>query len=179
MEETLDKTLNNAKTETERLADQMKRSAEKIQKELRDRTLSPDPYMRLVHQIQTAQLVTLGIEVFTLYLGWRDLSFVRLLVPLLFCISAIWFVAQRWYKEADGRVDFSRMLGTDNQIERAKAAFGLVGCFILSFFAQWTAPTMGSTLFGLLFGLSSHAAVLLGAVCAAVELYEGVKLKNR
>jgi hypothetical protein len=25
----------------------------------------------------------------------------------------------------------------------------------------------------------SHAAVLIGAVCAAIEIYEGVKLKNR
>jgi hypothetical protein len=27
--------------------------------------------------------------------------------------------------------------------------------------------------------ICSHAAVLIGAVCAAIEIYEGVKLKNR
>ncbi|KAL3085355.1 hypothetical protein niasHS_010424 [Heterodera schachtii] len=177
--EQLDSTLNAAKNETERLADQLKKSAEQAQKEVRERTLHQDPYLRLVYQLQTAHLVALGIEVLTLYLGWRDVNFVWLLLPLLFCAGAIWIVSQRWYHQTDGRSDFNKVLSADKMPVRAKAASCLVGGFVLSLLAQWTAPTMGSTAIGLLFSLSSHAAVLVGAVCSAIELYEGVKLKNR
>lgn len=75
----LDQTLNNAKSEAERLAEQMKKSAEQIHKgkrgrdaeqnrrskvaEVRERMSNPDPYTRVVHQLRTAQLVALGIEV--------------------------------------------------------------------------------------------------------------------
>lgn len=119
-------------------------------------------------------------------------------------------VGQRWYHQADGRVDFNKLLSTDNP--KIKAISGLCNailmllCPIHSFipssssrwlrvfpvcpmdcpFAQFHRYRPHFQPFQANFWLKlikknffSHAAVLIGAVCAAIEIYEGVKIKNR
>lgn len=172
-------TLDKAKEEAERLADQMKKSAEQIHQEVKERLNNPDPYNRVIHQLRTGHMVALGVEVFTLYLAWRQVSFFFILLPILLASGALWIVGQRWYQQADGRADFNKLLSADNPAVKARHGLFLLGGFVLSLLSQWTAPSLASTVTGLIFSLSSHAAVLVGAVCTAIEVYEGVKLKNR
>uniref|UniRef100_A0A915LJ53 DUF7087 domain-containing protein n=1 Tax=Meloidogyne javanica TaxID=6303 RepID=A0A915LJ53_MELJA len=144
-------TFEKAKEEAEKFSD-------RVQKEVRDRLTTQDPYNRVIQQLRTAHLVALTFAVLTLYLSWREVSFIFVLIPLLFGSGALGIVGFRWYKQADGL---------------------LFGGFLLSLLTQWSAPDLESSMIGLLFGLSSHASVLIGAVCTAIEVYEGIKLKNR
>lgn len=171
--------IDRAKEEAERLAEQMKKSAEKIQQEVKDRMNSPDPYNRVIHQLRTFWLGSLALEVLTLYLAWVDVSFIFIVFPLLMASGALWIVGQRWYVQADGRVDFNKLLSAENPTIKAKAGLYLLGGFLLSVLANWTAPSLSSTINALVFSLSSYLAVMIGAVCVAIEIYEGVKTKSR
>ncbi|KAF7635037.1 hypothetical protein Mgra_00005478 [Meloidogyne graminicola] len=165
-------TLEKAKEEAEKFSD-------KIQKEVRDRLNTQDPYNRVIQQLRTAHLIALSIAVLTLYLSWREVSFIFILIPLLFVIGALGIVGFRWYKQVDGRSDFNSLVGAEKPSIKATSGIFLFGSFLFSLLAQWTAPDLDSSIIGLLFGLSSHASVIIGAVCTAIEVYEGIKLKNR
>ncbi|CAK5013246.1 unnamed protein product [Meloidogyne enterolobii] len=165
-------TFEKAKEEAEKFSD-------RVQKEVRDRLTTQDPYNRVIQQLRTAHLVALTFAVLTLYLSWREVSFIFVLIPLLFGSGALGIVGFRWYKQADGRSDFNSLFGNNKPAIKATSGIFLFGGFLFSLLTQWTAPDLESSMIGLLFGLSSHASVLIGAVCTAIEVYEGIKLKNR
>jgi hypothetical protein len=96
-------------------------------------------------------------------------------------------VGQRWYQQADGRADFNKLLSADNPAVKARHGLCelfkklsarklrtqihtksllipnnlpvLLGGFVLSLLSQWTAPSLASTVTGLIFSLSRSAAV--------------------
>uniref|UniRef100_A0A915M4M8 DUF7087 domain-containing protein n=1 Tax=Meloidogyne javanica TaxID=6303 RepID=A0A915M4M8_MELJA len=105
-------TFEKAKEEAEKFSD-------RVQKEVRDRLTTQDSYNRVIQQLRTAHLVALTFAVLTLYLSWREVSFIFVLIPLLFCSGALGIVGFRWYKQADGRSDFNSLFGNNKPAIKA------------------------------------------------------------
>ncbi|KAI1731093.1 hypothetical protein Ddc_03821 [Ditylenchus destructor] len=181
-------TIDRAKEEAQRIADQMRDGAEKLRQNVAagiptSQQLHAEGYnyTKVIHQIRTAHLVVLAIQLVVLYMESDRVNYglIGFFVPFVLIVGNAYVVGNRWYKQVDGRNDFHRFMENKQIPDKAKIGLGLFGGVVLAVLVHFFSPAIDSTFGSMLYSLFTYLSILSGGAQTAVEVYEGVKTKSR
>jgi hypothetical protein len=167
--------------EAGKLVDEIKTGAEKAKHNIQS-AINQDPtrgpnynYGKMVHQMRTAQLVTLAIQAVMLFMDADSVwLYFKFLIPFFFILAESYIIGMRWYYHVDGRGDFGEITSANNSPQvKAQHAIGLFGPLVFAGIVRFIAPMLESSLHAMMFNLCSYLTILLAGICAAIEVYEG------
>uniref|UniRef100_A0A914E8H8 DUF2975 domain-containing protein n=1 Tax=Acrobeloides nanus TaxID=290746 RepID=A0A914E8H8_9BILA len=173
-------TLDNAKREVEKIANELRDSAEKTRQQVQSSFTSNQGYQyaNVIHQLRTGQLVVTLLQVIILYMESDRLWLASFLIPFFLIGVNIFLTGKRWYHQIDGRYDVQQMLSARESGLKVQYGLAVFGGFLLALAVHFVAPIMPSGLSSLLFNLSDYLAIVTSGATAGVEVYEGLKSKR-
>uniref|UniRef100_A0A915D1J9 DUF7087 domain-containing protein n=1 Tax=Ditylenchus dipsaci TaxID=166011 RepID=A0A915D1J9_9BILA len=142
--------LDKAKEEAKKLADQMRDGAERLRQDT-------------IHQLRTDR-VSYGI--------------LASVLPFVFLLANAYVQGNRWYKKVDGRHDFHQLSSNAPPAAKFQYGLGLFGGVGLALLVHFVSPTINTVFGSMLYGLFNYLSILTGGACSAVEVYEALKSKN-
>jgi hypothetical protein len=176
-------TLDRAKHEAERIANEMRTSAEKVRQGVESKMAahrnSDYSFGSIVHQLRTAQLVAMALQSLMLYMEADLIGITGFLLPFIVISVNFYFVGTRWYHQIDGRYDIQQLVSVKDPALKARYGFALFGGFLLALLAHFLATPIPSGVSSLLFNLSNYVSIVTSAAYAGIEAYEGLKNKQR
>ncbi|KAH7728605.1 Protein R05D7.1 [Aphelenchoides avenae] len=173
-------TLDRAKQEAERIANEMRSNAEKVRQNVETKINAHRggdyAFGNIVSQLRLGHLIAMGIQVLILYSEEDRIGLSGFLLPFILIAVNVYFVGRRWHYQVDGRYDIQQLMAVKDPKVKAQYAFALFGGFVLSLLAHFLSSPMAGVS-SLLYNLSDFAAIVVSAGAAGVECYEGMKGK--
>ncbi|KAI6203704.1 hypothetical protein M3Y94_00587300 [Aphelenchoides besseyi] len=177
-------TLERAKNEAGRIADEMRDGAEKARQKVNSQILGQDGaynYTKITQQVRFVTMLSLPLQILALYTQWgSNLGYVSFLIPVAFIAANALLVFDRWRRQVDGRKDIEVLMSAGHNNQK-KIHYGLqsFGPFIFALLVHAAAPAIPSSFSALAFNLCDYLTMITTAICLFLDCFEGLKNKVR
>uniref|UniRef100_A0AC35FVF7 Uncharacterized protein n=1 Tax=Panagrolaimus sp. PS1159 TaxID=55785 RepID=A0AC35FVF7_9BILA len=175
--------IDRAKEEVERIAAEMRKGAENLSKDVKQKMASQKTidysFGNTVNQLRIAQLVTLGLQGVTLFMESDRIGLFGFFLPFIFIIGNLFLSGKRWYNEIDGRYDAQQLVNVSDPALKAQYAIALFGGLVLAIITHFATPTFTSGFASFMYHIADYGAIATSIGCAGLECFEGLRGKLR